>query len=92
MKMLALAGGLAVALSFLAPAHLVSAQEPSQNIGKRHGNLRDAQRLSRQAYDKISAAQRANEFDMNGHAARAKELLEQANEEMKKAAVYLNRR
>lgn len=90
MKMLALAGGLAVALSLLAVD--VSAQEPSQNIGKRHGNLRDAQRLSRQAYDKITAAQRANEFDMGGHAARAKELLEQANEEMKKAAVYLNRR
>lgn len=90
MKMIAIAGGLAVALSFLAAD--VSAQEPVQNIGKRHPNLMQAQKLSRQAYDRMTAAQRANEYDMGGHAARAKELLEQANEEMKKAAIALNRR
>jgi len=36
------------------------------------------------------AAQVANEFDMNGHAAEAKELLEQASKELKEAAEAAN--
>ena len=43
--------------------------------GGRHPNLRAAQDLINQAYDRITAAQGANEWDMGGHAARAKELL-----------------
>jgi transketolase len=35
-----------------------------------------AQRLSKQAWEKIVAAQRANEWDMKGHAQKAKELLD----------------
>ncbi|HZP04783.1 MAG TPA: hypothetical protein VFB43_07780 [Terracidiphilus sp.] len=58
---------------------------------RRHPNLAAAQRLIDQAYAKISAAQGANEFDMNGHAAKAKELLEQANHEIKEAAEAANR-
>ena len=68
-------------------------QEPARNIDPaRHANLAAAQRLSQQAYDKLTAAQRANEFDLGGHAARAKELLQQANNEMKLAAQAANRR
>jgi len=59
--------------------------------GRRHPNLAAAQRLIDQAYAKISAAQGANEFDMSGHAARAKDLLEQANREIKLAAESANR-
>jgi hypothetical protein len=62
-----------------------------QNVsGHRHPNLAAAQRLCEQAFEKISAAQSANEFDMDGHAAKAKDLLEQANRELKQAAEAAN--
>jgi hypothetical protein len=67
------------------------AQMPKENVsGKRHPNLAAAQRLSQQAWEKISAAQQANEWDMNGHAAKAKELLDQVNHELKLAAETAN--
>ncbi|HEV8018548.1 MAG TPA: hypothetical protein VGP32_08325 [Steroidobacteraceae bacterium] len=56
----------------------------------KHPNLAAAQRLSTQAYEKISAAQSANEWDMNGHAAKAKDLLDQVNRELKQAAEAAN--
>ena len=69
------------------------AQEPVQNIDpQRHGNLAAAQGLVRQAFDRISAAQADNRYDLGGHAARAKELLRQANEEIKLSAEAANRR
>jgi len=52
----------------------------------RHPNLAAAQHFIDQAYAKIVAAQEANEFDMNGHAQKAKALLEEANREVKEAA------
>lgn len=67
------------------------AQPPARNIsGKRHPNLAAAQRLSQQAYQKIIAAQQANEWDMQGHAQKAKELLDQANNELRQAATAAN--
>jgi hypothetical protein len=76
-----LCGGLAVAQK----------TQPEQNINpQRHGNLAAAQRLCEKAYEKVVAAQQANEFDLGGHAKKAKELLEQANEELKMAAVVAN--
>ena len=69
------------------------AQQPMQNVSPgRHPNIAAAQRLSEQAFQKLAAAQRANEWDMAGHAQRAKELLQQANAEMKLAAEMANRR
>ena len=51
------------------------AQKPVENVNpNQHRNLAAAQRLSEQAYQKIIAAQQANEWDMNGHAQKAKEL------------------
>jgi len=47
--------------------------------------------LSEQAYNKIIAAQEANEWDMQGHAQKAKELLEQANQQLKLAAEAANK-
>jgi len=68
------------------------AQPPERNIsGARHPNLAAAQRFSRQAYEKIVAAQEANEWDLGGHAQRAKELLDQASNELKLAAETANR-
>lgn len=66
--------------------------QPAQNISKgKHPNLNAAQHLSEQAYQKITAAQEANEWDMQGHAKKAKELLEQANNELKQAAQAANK-
>jgi len=77
---LLIAGGLAIA------------QRPAENVsGARHPNLAAAQRLSQQAWEKIVEAQRANEWDMQGHAQRAKNLLDQVNNELKLAAEAANR-
>ena len=68
------------------------AQRPAQNVNAgRHPNIAAAQRLTAQAYQRITAAQQANEFDMQGHAAHAKELLEQANNELRAAATAANK-
>jgi hypothetical protein len=81
-------------LSFTAPLLLVSvalAQQPVDNISpQKHPNLAAAQRLSTQAYQRVLAAQQANDWDMSGHAQRAKELLEQVNQELKAAAIAAN--
>ncbi len=70
---------------------LALAQKPKNNVSmRRHPNLAEAQRLCTQAWEKIGAAQRANEFDMNGHAQKAKELLDQVNRELKLAAETAN--
>jgi len=67
--------------------------QPARNVSPgRHPNLAAAQRLSQEAFDKLIAAQRANEWDMSGHAQRAKELLEQANAQIKMAAEAANRK
>jgi F0F1-type ATP synthase membrane subunit b/b' len=75
---LAIAGGFALA-------------KPAENVsGKRHPNLAAAQEFSERAFEKIGAAQQANEFDMQGHAAKAKDLLDQVNKELKQAAETAN--
>jgi hypothetical protein len=64
---------------------------PKRNISAaNHPNLAAAQRLAAQAFAKITAAQEANEFDLAGHAAKAKSLLDQANNELKQAAQTSN--
>ena len=71
---------------------VVFAEEPMVNISPRlHPNLATAQRLSRKAFEKIVAAQKSNEYDMGGHAEKAKELLEQVNVELKLAAQDANK-
>ena len=56
----------------------------------KHPNLAAAQRFSQQAYEKIVAAQEANEWDMRGHAQKAKNLLDEVNNELKQAADAAN--
>jgi hypothetical protein len=69
------------------------AQRPPENVSpRRHPNIAAAQRFVEQAFNKITAAQEANEFDLGGHAAKAKELLDQVNKELKLAAEAANRR
>lgn len=57
----------------------------------RHPNLAAAQTFMEKAIEKISAAQVANEFDMKGHAAKAKALLDQAYVQIKLAAEAANK-
>lgn len=71
---------------------ILLAQKPERDVSaRRHPNLAAAQRLCDEAFRKITAAQEANEFDMNGHAAKAKELLDQVNHELKEAAEAANK-
>jgi len=76
----------------LAIAAVALAQRPVENISAgRHPNLAAAQRFSEQAYNKIMAAQQANEWDMQGHAQKAKDLLDQVNQQLKLSAEAANR-
>lgn len=70
----------------------IAEAQPATNISKgKHPNLAAAQNLSLKAYDKIIAAQQANEWDMQGHAQKAKNLLDQVNAELKLAAGAANK-
>jgi hypothetical protein len=71
---------------------LAVAQMPKNNVsGHRHRNLTAAQRLSRQAWGKITAAQQANAWDIDGHTQKDKELLDQVIRELKMAAEAANK-
>lgn len=74
-----------VAAGILGCAQLIFAG-PVVNISQRHGNLREAQSLIVQAFDRISNAEADNRYDLGGHAAKAKDLLTRADEELKLAA------
>jgi len=77
----------------LATGSAFAQSEPVLDIDPaRHGNLAAAQQLVRGAYDKLGEAQYANHDELGGHAARAKELLRQASEEIKAAAIAANHR
>lgn len=63
----------------------------ANNVSRvRHPNLAAAQTFIEKAVNKISAAQVANEFDMEGHAVKAKALLDEAYTEIKLAAGAAN--
>lgn len=74
----------------LAVAGASQAQEPTVNIGERHGNLRAAQEHIVQAYQLIGVAQQDNDSRLGGHAGRARELLIQADQELRQAANVAN--
>lgn len=84
--------GSLLGLSLAATGIVIAQGPPERNINPgRHPNLAAAQRLCDQAFNRISEAQRANEWDMDGHAQKAKDLLDQANRELKAAAEAANR-
>jgi hypothetical protein len=81
-----------LALALAVPVGLAVA-DPAVNVSAhRHPNLAAAQQLSAQAFERLTQAQQANEWDLGGHAARAKQLLIQANDEIKAAALASNQR
>jgi hypothetical protein len=70
---------------------VVLAQAPGVDIDMhKHPNLAEAQHHIQQAYQKIDEAQRANKDELGGHAEKAKDLLMQADRELKEAAEYAN--
>jgi hypothetical protein len=79
-------------LAVIALCVIALAQGPRVDVGERHGNMRAAQQLIQQAWQKVDAAQHDNNYDLGGHAGRAKELLSQASEEIRLAADSANQR
>jgi hypothetical protein len=78
--------------TFLSLTLFTSGVVLGENVSeRRHPNLAEAQRFIEQAIERVSAAQGANEFDMGGHAAKAKDHLDQAYREIKLAAKEANR-
>ena len=75
---------LAAVLGALQGAGVVAYAHPN------HPNLNEAHNLVLKAIDKLDAAQKANEFDLGGHAAKAKDLLAQAEGEIKQAKEAAN--
>ncbi len=64
----------------------------SQHVsGERHPNLAAAQQFIQDAIGKLTEAQKANKYDMKGHAAKAKQLLDEAYHEIWLAAQAANK-
>jgi predicted lipoprotein with Yx(FWY)xxD motif len=83
---------LAITVAVSAPIGFALAKEPVKNVSKeKHPNLAAAQKLAVQAFEKLEAAQKANEYDMEGHAQKAKDALKLANDEIKLAAEAANK-
>jgi hypothetical protein len=57
-----------------------------------HPNLRAARTATDNAWERIAVAQRDNEFDMDGHAEKAKEALKIAVDELRLAAEIADRK
>ena len=71
---------------------LFAQQRPADDISpKLHPHMAEAQKLCNKAYDEMVEAQGANDFDMEGHAAKAKQLLVEASHQMKAAALAANK-
>ena len=83
--------GLVVGSLLVVGGLALAKDKPEQNVSaKKHPNIAAAQKLISEAFAKIEAAQKSNEYDMEGHAAKAKELLEQSAAELKQAAEAAN--
>jgi hypothetical protein len=66
------------------------AQAPKPNISDKYPSLQEAQHHIQEAYEKIDTAQQAHHGELGGHGEKAKDLLAQANRELKEAAEYLD--
>lgn len=82
---------LAIALCVgLGLSAVLIAQAPRVTVGERHGNMRAAQEYIQQAWRKVDEGQKDNNYNLSGHAGRAKDLLAQASEEIKLSAEAAN--
>lgn len=81
---------MSVGILCAAAMSLANAQT-AQNINSyHHPNLARAQQQVSAAYDSIVAAQNANQYQLDGHAAHAKQLLAEAAAELKASAQTAN--
>jgi len=81
-----------IAVAIAAPLGIAIAKDPVKNVSAaKHPNLAAAQDLCIKAFDKLVAAQKANEYDMDGHAQKAKDMLKTVNDEIKLAAESANK-
>ncbi|HET6177600.1 MAG TPA: hypothetical protein VFE61_11750 [Candidatus Sulfotelmatobacter sp.] len=70
---------------------VIVAQDPVVDIDKsKHANLAEAQRFVVQANHYVAEAQKQNNYDMKGHAEKARQLLVEVNQELKAAAEAAN--
>jgi hypothetical protein len=82
---------LAFCCFLLLAAVVVYAQTPAQNVSPtKHPNLAKAQSDLNLAFQKIVDAQKANEYDLGGHADKAKQLIQEASDHLKQAALAAN--
>lgn len=88
MKIRKLAFSSLLGLALLCAGALL-AQAPAPNISDKYPALREAQQRIQEAYGKIGEAQQAH-HGLGDHGEKAKELLAQANRELKEAAEYLD--
>ncbi len=66
--------------------------QPAVNVSaSKHPHLAAAQQECLQAWDRLVAAQKANDWDMAGSAQKAKDLLVQTGQELKRAADAANK-
>ena len=78
-------------VSILAGCMIIAAQEPVVDIDKKvHPNLAAAQEHIVEANRYISTAQKDNKYDMKDHAEKARQLLMEADKELKAAAEAAN--
>jgi len=85
--------GSVLGVGLLAGGIVIAQNPPAENIDpNRHPHLAAAQHHIRMAFDEISTAQHANDWDMGGHAEHARKLLDDAARELKVAAEAANRR
>ena len=77
----------------LAPVLMLAALSTQVYAGPEagHPNIIAAREDAQHAIEKMHAAQVANEYYMNGHAAKAEQLLKDAEKEMKLAAEAANK-
>ncbi|MGB9433054.1 MAG: hypothetical protein WBQ89_12490 [Candidatus Acidiferrum sp.] len=69
------------------------AQRPVENIDPhRHPNLAEAQHHLQQAWGKADEAQKENKDELGGHAQKAKDHMEAADQELKAAAEFADHR
>ncbi len=66
----------------------ISALIPAMAFCYAHPNLIEAQRLIDESFARITKAQESHDFDLDGHAARAKDALERAKKEIRLAGEY----
>jgi len=83
--------GICALLLVVAGVVFAAQPPPARNVSPgRHPHIAAAQQAAHRAFNQIVEAQRANEWDMDGHAQKAKDLLDQVNNELKRAAEAAN--